>query len=135
MCFPVGERCHSGISFERLGKVIGRGEPDKTGYLTDAEISCLEQLFAVQNSSFQKIIDRSNPISFGEYAGKVILIKTGKLRQGIERDIFGKMELNIIFNGGALRRKAVRCIQGEPVAYETLDFQEKNGHIVLAYLM
>ena len=42
------------------------------------------------------------------------------------------MELNIIFNGGALRRKAVRCIQGEPVAYETLDIQKKNGGVIMS---
>ena len=36
------------------------------------------------------------------------------------------MELNIIFNGGALRRKAVRRIQGKSVAYETLYLQKKK---------
>ena len=87
MCFPVGERCHSGISFERLGKVIGRGESDQPGYLAYTEIGCFEQFFAVQYPSFQKIVDRSNPICLGEHAGQVILIKTGKIGKGIQCDI------------------------------------------------
>lgn len=90
---PVVFRRQAGVLLKGLGEVVGGGEPAEPGDLGDCEVGIFQQVFAVEDTAFEQVVNGRYSKCFGENVYQIVFIHMEDFGQPIQRDFLNIMSI------------------------------------------